>query len=282
MKQEIEYPAYIYSLEWDAENFRFTLFLGKEGVSILDQILNGAFNIRPEIIEKFNQSGIFEAIERNDIKVFKFKEETDEDLVYHWNVLPLREYGNNPCSRCSEVDSIFFGEKDCYACQNTRKELQSVNQENFDQGFKVLDVFHWVAKIFSFLEVSFDTKKIQNYHFTLNIKSGSRSSMGAWLDYRMLERILALPEKRFIESVENMKLFDAMLFKYKNSSFRAEIVDEKRFFLSVPGSAVTLSVEKGNSWNYPWSYGVDLTEHNIDSRFQQLLFVIGLVSLCQD
>jgi len=102
--------------------------------------------------------------------------------------------------------------------------------------------------------------------------------ISAWVDNDVVTWVKEAPNSDAEIIANAMYKTEKLLLLNKPSlyDFSFQCYGENRFGFHVPGDACDLSVNTYGTGLLPTSCGVNLSDHNVDHRFQQIEFIVGL------
>ena len=209
--------------------------------------------------------------------------ETDEEIVYKYTLTPVIEITEEICEKCNGTKMDFFS-RPCHECRETgKKHIDS--KDRFSTG--MLSMYPIVRFLNMVLldqcynkDQSFKsgTDKKQMVAMEWSDTSGMHNcSMVGWVDDSVLDWVKIVPneETKVIVSAMRKTEETLLLTKPPEYYFRFLMYGDNQFGFEIPGNACSLSTD---SHGMGWFGGVGktLTPHNVDHRFHQIEFIVGL------
>ena len=211
-------------------------------------------------------------------------QETDDEIIYAYTLRPVIEQTEKLCERCHGT-KIDFLSHPCNECRQTGKKHIG-SKFHFSQGLLSLYPivkFANIALLESYLEKDKrqwnpQTNKKQLVAIEWSDTTGRHNcSMVAWVDNIVSMWIKVIPNHEVEGVALAMHKTEEILLlrKIDKNYFRFERYGDDLFSLQVPGNACSLDISSHGMGMFG-CYGKTLQPHNIDHRFQQMEFIVGL------
>ncbi len=285
-----ERAKFVYSLEWDDENFAFVFHISETVAHFFKSNINPQNSISRLIEEKL---GIVDF----ELDIFKSYgcPHTSENLGVKDGMLKISfPIGKGVTILDSSCDfchgSGITRDQTCYSCHGTKKEIQrNVNVKRSTVSiYSLLSHLNFFVCFPEFQEQLFETKDFQHLYLEIVIplESGRGYALGSNISQELRDGIATLSEEDIQEISQTMYqcslAMDGFIqhpeWERRNQEyeFRCLIKEEGFFYLEVPGvnsCSFYLSRQGGIGPNA-------LSCHNIDSAQQATLLLVGFAKMC--
>ena len=220
----------------------------------------------------------------------QFLSETDTEIMYGYTLTPVIEPTEEVCDRCNgtKIDHFDYPCNDCRA--TGKKHVQS--KRHFQQG--MLSLYPVVMFLNGALLDNCTDKNDHDWKSETNEKqliaiewsdtTGMHNcSISAWFDDSVYECFKKSSDTELKHATNAMAFAEEVLLRrdpdvYSRRLFRFDFYDGTHFGFQVPGNACTLGTSSHTHGMFG-SIGKTLSPHNVDNRFQQIEFIIGLAVL---
>ncbi|MEI6022584.1 MAG: hypothetical protein WCQ32_01960 [bacterium] len=220
----------------------------------------------------------------------QFLFETDTEIAYGYTFTPVIEPTEEICDRCNGTKIDHF-EHPCNDCRATgKKHVQS--KRHFQQG--MLSLCPIVRFLNGALLDNCTDKNDHDWKSETNEKqlialewtdtTGMHNcSISAWTDDFVFEWLKQASDIELQQMTYTMARVEEVLLRkdpdaYSRRLFRFDFYDGTHFGFQAPGNACTLGTSSYTSGMFG-SIGKTLSPHNVDNRFQQIEFIVGLAVL---
>ncbi len=212
--------------------------------------------------------------------------ETDDEIIYSYTLCPVIEQTDEVCERCKGT-KIDFLEHPCDECRTTGKKHVPSNNHFSDGMLSLYPIIrfangalldHCISDKTSVWKP--ETNKKQKVAIEWTDTTGMHNcSMSAWVDHSVIAEIDNFSDDKIKDVIVAMKKTEEVLLLREASqhSFRFGCYNDY-FGFEVPGNACTLWMSSSGLGMFG-GIGDTLQPHNIDNRFQQIEFIVGLAVL---
>lgn len=220
----------------------------------------------------------------------QFLSETDTEIVYGYTFTPVIEPTDDVCEECNGTKINHF-EHPCYDCRETgKKHIQS--KRHFQDG--MLSLYPIVRFLNGALldncidkndhDWIIETKEKQLVAIEWTDTTGIHNcSISAWTDNSVCERLAQVSDTEIQYMTDTIAHLEEVLLckepdPRSRRSFRFSFYGDTHFGFQIPGNACTLGTSSHGMGMFG-SIGRTLHPHNVDNRFQQIEFIVGLAVL---
>ena len=212
-------------------------------------------------------------------------QETEEEIVYAYKLEPVQIMTDHICPTCKGKKG-FYVNRYCADCRDTgKKHVQ--NEKHFTSMllslYPVVEFLN--ARLLGFCieknVMTIPTTDHQSIAVTYSSNAGMHKCyIQAWLDATFDEFLKKLPDEDAIPVTDAMQKTEALFLSRAadKHSFRFAYYGPGRIMLSVPGNACELASDSHGMGMFGGK-GFTLFPHNVDHRFHQIEFIVGLATL---
>lgn len=215
--------------------------------------------------------------------------ETEDEIVYSYTITPTVEQTDEICSDCKGTKKGKFLDYPCRPCRATGKKYIPAKRQ-FTRGLLSLQPVIREAGIALLRECGKQdkpgwvppTKKKQTVAMVWTHTAGmGNCSMTAWVDEKAAKKIPKLPDAKIKEVIDAMQRTEMVLdLRERNIyGYRFDCHSEDVFGLQVPGDACHLMKGRMGGLGMFGSIGKTMQPHNVDNRYQQFEFLVGLAKM---
>lgn len=246
-----------------------------------------SFSLHNDFIQQIGPVNYaFLAIDKT-FELDKFHSDFENDFGFHQNLklesidsefhkysiaLPTWKPGGK-CQHCKGTGKYFGGK--CSFC-NGKKIVFNLD---FQSAFNVCATFHVLFSITAYSQIQTSASKCQLFMTTtamINRMSGF--DLTCMASVALVKWLRKIGTKKLPSITDAMKIAYETMVKPPRKSFMeiGAYCDEGNLHLSCPGNACGLDA---NSIYDEESEGYEMLPHNVESPFQQLVFISGLAAL---
>jgi hypothetical protein len=218
-----------------------------------------------------------------------YKEETEDEIVYSYILTPAFEVTKKTCEYCDGTGINNINGFSCFSCRGKGKKLIE-SERQFDQALISLFPIIWLENYIISdelqdkenisLGLKLNYSKKQTVALSWSSSTGMNNCfMGGWLDKEIFEWGKTLTKEQSHIINEAMRKTHETLFLSKKEiyDYRLHYFDERLFSIDIPGNACCVyGPAEGTMEMFFTNLGTTLSCHNVDGRFQQILFIVGL------
>lgn len=213
-----------------------------------------------------------------------FSKETDDEIIYSYRLNSVFKITDQTCKDCEGTGKAYSNGK-CFVCRGTGKQhVQS--QKHFSTCLLSLwpiirfanNALHSQCMEDNVSDWQPNTEKKQMVAVEWSDTSGMcNCSITAWVDESVLHIIEKISDNEVQSIIQAMHKTEETLLAVKTNEkyFRFNHYTEDTFGFKVPGNACTLALEPCGVGMFG-GIGKTLSHHNVDTRFQQIEFIVGL------
>ncbi len=295
--EELKHLPRAYQFSFDIKTMTLFLSIEKWTIKEIHRILRNQTNIMDfmyktyggdrELFIPFGEKGQSFGYQKS----IDWVSENDYEIIYCHKIGPTSYQTQEICERCNGT-KIDFLEHPCRQCHETGKKF-ALHEKSFSDA--LLSLYPIIRLLnMALLENCIDMKKdeerkwiapknerkqLSSVHYT---DSSGRHNCGieAWIDEDIMSFIKEIENEKTLPIREAMQKTEETLLSRKKDirDFSFELYYENVFSFQVPGEACALGTSLHGIGMFG-SFGHTLHCHNVDDRFQQITFIVGLAVL---